>query len=283
MNVADSGTVLLFLLPLFSTACFPDFPGVSGDSAERSSPGDTDEADDPTGEEQPEDTAPKDRGDSGHQPWDTNTCIGFTDADGDGFGGSEGQLVPCDDLPLGVVDNDDDCDDTNDAVHPDGVEACNGLDDDCDGTADSEAVCGCPVHPREGRPYLFCADNANWEKAVEACRSLDSYDLVVIGSEQEQAFVFDAASRVDHGDWWWIGFHDRNAGPELEPDAGWEWVDGSAVLYTNWATEAGQPDNADGDEDCAHLYDGSGLWNDLPCGTTAYHGTQMHFICETTR
>jgi hypothetical protein len=58
----------------------------------------------------------------------------FQDGDGDGYGAGpafEGCAVPA-----GFVENDDDCDDTDGAVHPGAVEVCNGVDDDCDGGVD---------------------------------------------------------------------------------------------------------------------------------------------------
>ena len=57
------------------------------------------------------------------------------DADGDGWGDAAVTTTACD-LPSGYADNDGDCDDSDAAVSPDGVEQCNGYDDDCDGAVD---------------------------------------------------------------------------------------------------------------------------------------------------
>ncbi len=53
----------------------------------------------------------------------------------------------------------------------------------------------------------------------------------------------------------------------------WSWVSGSSSTYTNWAS--GEPNDSDGDEDCAinnHNYGTS--WNDIDCDNT------YPFICE---
>ncbi len=58
----------------------------------------------------------------------------YADGDGDGFGAgpaSQGCTIP-----PGFVANDDDCDDTNPAIHPGAEEVCNGVDDDCDAAID---------------------------------------------------------------------------------------------------------------------------------------------------
>lgn len=58
----------------------------------------------------------------------------WADQDGDGFGA--GPAVTGCVVPPGFVGNDDDCDDTDAAVHPGAEEVCNGIDDDCDGEVD---------------------------------------------------------------------------------------------------------------------------------------------------
>ena len=56
-----------------------------------------------------------------------------TDADGDGYGDPASSSLSCEEVS-GAVQDDSDCDDTDDTVNPDGTEVCNdGLDNDCDG------------------------------------------------------------------------------------------------------------------------------------------------------
>jgi hypothetical protein len=62
----------------------------------------------------------------------------YADTDGDGFGDPQEHTrrgcAPED----GEVANALDCDDTDDAVHPDAEELCNDMDDDCDGSRDGD-------------------------------------------------------------------------------------------------------------------------------------------------
>lgn len=59
----------------------------------------------------------------------------YGDADGDGFGGDALTFMACE-APEGFFATNDDCDDTNADVNPDGLEICDGLDNDCDGALD---------------------------------------------------------------------------------------------------------------------------------------------------
>ncbi len=61
----------------------------------------------------------------------------YTDADADGFGDGGAASEACD-QPSGTVSDGTDCDDADDAVHPDADEVCNGLDDDCDTLVDDD-------------------------------------------------------------------------------------------------------------------------------------------------
>jgi len=80
--------------------------------------------------------------------------ICYPDDDSDGFGdpGSAEAFCAC---PEGMTSKSYDCDDTDENVHPERVEECNGIDDDCDDEVD-EGVC--PEVVDEGATAVDAAD-----------------------------------------------------------------------------------------------------------------------------
>ncbi|MBN2798710.1 MAG: hypothetical protein JXX28_06125 [Deltaproteobacteria bacterium] len=65
--------------------------------------------------------------------------VWYADGDGDHYGDPDAATIACV-APAGAVSDPTDCDDAHAAVHPGGVELCDGLDNDCDGTPDVGAA-----------------------------------------------------------------------------------------------------------------------------------------------
>jgi hypothetical protein len=69
----------------------------------------------------------------------------YRDLDGDTYGDPDDTLSDCEPIK-GYVLNDDDCDDGNSSINPDGSEVCNGEDDDCNATIDDDAADATTCH-----------------------------------------------------------------------------------------------------------------------------------------
>jgi len=97
----------------------------------------------------------------------------YADNDGDGYGDLNITILACS-APPGYVNDPNDCNDSNDQIHPGAPETCNGLDDDCDGLVDEGDICD-----EDGDGYTIaegdCDDtNPNiYPGALEICNSLD--------------------------------------------------------------------------------------------------------------
>ena len=76
----------------------------------------------------------------------------YADNDGDGYGDASTPNISCD-LPLGYVDNSEDCDDDNPNIHPGSDEVCDNIDNDCNGTIDDGVVTTTYFRDSDGDGY----------------------------------------------------------------------------------------------------------------------------------
>ena len=101
--------------------------------------------------------------------------------------------------------------------------------------------------------------------------------MVSISGQEEQDWLFTQLLSVSTETQWWIGLNDRNNGGKADGSSGEEaifvWYSGEAVEYTNW--NSGEPNDYNGNEDCAGLYSSNGLWNDFICSQ------ELFYICES--
>ena len=111
--------------------------------------------------------------------------------------------------------------------------------------------------------YYFSKVKATWSKARSSCRNLNGDLVVPTNSNANKAIGKVAKGKQMHHPWIGIVRHqDRNFYTIL----------GSKPSYTNW--KPGEPNNAGGSENCGHIVNEHGQWNDVPCGRS------YHFICQ---
>ncbi|MBF0103919.1 MAG: FG-GAP repeat protein [Deltaproteobacteria bacterium] len=107
----------------------------------------------------------------------------YADADNDGYGDPTASTSTCTiAAPAGLVANANDCDDTNNAIHPGAVEVCDNADNDCTGGIDN-GIAPIPADNTQG----LCASNikvchdgdfvnatGNYVPMSEICDGLDN-------------------------------------------------------------------------------------------------------------
>jgi hypothetical protein len=119
------------------------------------------------------------------------TTTYYADTDQDGFGDANATTQACS-VPQGYVTNDDDCDDSDPAIHPGATEVCNGKDDDCDGAVD------------EGVKTTFYADTdqdgfGNANATIEACSAPQGYVNNDDDCDDSNAAIHPGATEVCNG------------------------------------------------------------------------------------
>ena len=111
----------------------------------------------------------------------------YADADGDGWGDPDSSTWECE-VPSGYLDNDGDCDDSDDARAPDNVEVCDGVDNDCDGVGDGW-ICGGATTSESDSRWL---GEGNYDRAGAAVAWVgdtdgDGLDDLLVGAYEESS------------------------------------------------------------------------------------------------
>ncbi len=148
-------------------------------------------------------------------------------------------------------------------------EQCDDADDDVtDGCAHCLTVPVCAggqIGPT-GNCYTQTAEG-QWTAAEAACVAAGGH-LVTVGSWVENAWLAAAFSITGFGNAAWIGLNDRTT------EGTFVWSSGAPVTYTAWNTREPNNNRPGDGEDCAHVINADGAWNDNRCNDN-YRG-----ICE---
>jgi len=109
--------------------------------------------------------------------------------------------------------------------------------------------------------YWYCADSKSRVDAEAICKA-SQMSLAVVTSAAENELVCKLAGSggvlIDATD--------------SATEGTWRWSTGEAFAYANW--NDGEPNNWNGDENCAQIDAASGNWNDVSCST------EGAFVCE---
>ncbi|KAK5973178.1 Lectin protein type II [Trichostrongylus colubriformis] len=118
--------------------------------------------------------------------------------------------------------------------------------------------------------FKVIGDKKTWAEADEACKSQGA-KLASIKNKEINDFIWDLAKSFPDG-----------TGPESQIWIGgkklwgsWMWIDGTEWDYLNWSP--GEPNNAEGREDCLQILAHSrlnGKWNDYFCDR------KLAFVCQ---
>jgi hypothetical protein len=140
----------------------------------------------------------------------TDAATWYADTDGDGYGDATASTASCS-APSGFVADDTDCDDTDSAVSPAGIEWCNGTDDDCDGVVD-------PSTSADAATWYADADGDTYG---DAAVSVDACD-VPAGFVADDTDCDDSVKTTFPGATEFCNGVDDDCDGVIDPDSAWD-------------------------------------------------------------
>lgn len=129
------------------------------------------------------------------------TTTFYRDQDGDGYGTSATTTQACY-VPSGYSSKSGDCNDTNNAIKPGGVETCNNdVDENCNGAADEDSVCKCT--------WELWADTLYMESTGEGKTSSDPAEMQLrlsIGGGEVRVPDSNTWYSMVSGETWYVNY-----------------------------------------------------------------------------
>ncbi len=142
--------------------------------------------------------------DDGDGTWGDDADGGTDDGDGgsnDGGAGDGGQLDPLatDDDGDGWSEEDGDCNDDDDSVHPAAVDDCDQFDSDCDGQVDEDAAADDPTEPNDSSAWRM-GDLADGDQlqVLASLHNDDDVDLFRFDMEDSSWSIFELTVSVSN-------------------------------------------------------------------------------------
>eukprot|EP01083_Nonionella_stella_P123304 371497_1 len=109
--------------------------------------------------------------------------------------------------------------------------------------------------------YHIVGQSKTWWDANEYCKNTYHTHLITITDSTMNLNIFSDIAVTS-----WIGYYD------FYTEGQWKWIGYNKTTYTNW--REGQPNNANGGQDCVYLnMVHQPYWDDAPCQNLA------HFVC----
>ena len=127
--------------------------------------------------------------------------------------------------------------------------------------------------------YYRCTTNRNREDARVRCEQDGLGCLVTIDDATENTCLATTLDPSTIANRYWIGYVQTDN--TVEPAAGWTWTCPSSTFTPSppWGLPppVNEPNDTNGNEDCAFVINNNGHWNDAACSD------QLDYVCEFPR